>query len=80
MTEPTTFDFEDGRGPVPAHRHRNPDGSVGGWVSDEASGQEVGCVLELSGAWNAYGADSGTFLTLSQAKAFVERNPRSVHA
>ena len=52
---------------------------LGSWaLYDEASGQEVGCVLELSGAWNAYGADSGTFLTLSQAKAFVERNPRSV--
>ena len=29
-----TFDFGDGRGPVPAHQHINPDGSVGGWVAD----------------------------------------------
>lgn len=28
-----TYDFGDGRGPVPAHRHTNPDGSVGGLVS-----------------------------------------------
>lgn len=32
-----TFDFEDGNGPVPARRHRNPDGSVGGWVADTAT-------------------------------------------
>ncbi len=31
MPDPTTFDFEDGRGPVPAHRHTNG----GGWVSDD---------------------------------------------
>ena len=24
------FDFEDGNGPVPAHHHKNPDGSVSG--------------------------------------------------
>lgn len=30
------FDFGDGRGPVPARRHRNPDGSVGGWVANSA--------------------------------------------
>lgn len=30
----TEFDFGDG--PVPAHRHRNPDGSEGGWVADTA--------------------------------------------
>ena len=29
-----TFDF--GTGLVPAHRHVNPDGSVGGWVADTA--------------------------------------------
>jgi hypothetical protein len=26
-----TFDFCDVHGTVPAHRHRNPDGSEGGW-------------------------------------------------
>ncbi len=31
-----TFDFEDGKGPVAAKRHRNPDGSEGGWVADTA--------------------------------------------
>jgi len=29
-------DFGDGRGPVPAKRHVNPDGSMGGWVADAA--------------------------------------------
>jgi hypothetical protein len=32
----TTFDFQDGNGPRPAHRHVNPDGSEGGWVADTA--------------------------------------------
>ena len=36
MTE-LTFDFGDGRGPVPAHRHINPDKSEGGWVADSAT-------------------------------------------
>ncbi len=26
----------DGKGPVPAHRHQNPDGTTGGWVADTA--------------------------------------------
>ena len=30
------FDFNDGNGPVPAHRHINPDGTLGGWVADTA--------------------------------------------
>lgn len=30
----TTFDF--GAGPVPAHRHINPNGDLGGWVHDTA--------------------------------------------
>jgi len=29
-----SHDFKDGKGPVPAHRHINPDGTVGGWVAD----------------------------------------------
>jgi hypothetical protein len=31
----TTHDFGDGR-PVPAARHKNPDGSLGGWVARSA--------------------------------------------
>ena len=31
----TTFDFENG--PAKAHRHKNPDGSEGGWVADTAT-------------------------------------------
>ena len=34
--EATTFDFEDGNGPVPAARHKNPNGSEGGWVAATA--------------------------------------------
>ena len=30
----TIYNF--GSGPVPAHRHRNPDGSAGGWVADSS--------------------------------------------
>ena len=32
----TTFDFQDGHGPVPAHRHKNADGTEGGWVANTA--------------------------------------------
>jgi hypothetical protein len=32
----TLHDFRDGRGEVPAHKHTNPDGSEGGWVSDDS--------------------------------------------
>ena len=32
----STFDFHDGEGPVPAHRHKNPNGSLGGWVAETA--------------------------------------------
>ena len=35
MTPKTTFDF--GNGSVPAHRHQNPDGTLGGWVADSAT-------------------------------------------
>jgi hypothetical protein len=34
-TTETVFDF--GAGPVPAHRHTNPDGTEGGWVADTAT-------------------------------------------
>lgn len=30
------FDFDDGNGPVPAHRHLNPLGDLGGWVANSA--------------------------------------------
>ena len=36
----TTFDFEDGNGPVPAHRHSNG----GGWVADTAQVLEAAYV------------------------------------
>ena len=31
-----TFDFEDGNGPVPARRHTNQNGALGGWVAETA--------------------------------------------
>jgi len=33
MSAITTFEF-DGAGAVPAHRHRNPDDTEGGWVAE----------------------------------------------
>ena len=36
MENKSTFDFQDGNGPVPAHHHVNPDGSEGGWVAETA--------------------------------------------
>ena len=36
-TPPTATTFDFGEGPVPAHRHVNPDGSEGGWVADTAT-------------------------------------------
>ena len=35
-TPKSTFDFGDGNGRVPAHRHINPNGTLGGWVADTA--------------------------------------------
>ncbi len=32
----TMYDFGDGGGPVPAHRHINPGGDLGGWVANTA--------------------------------------------
>ena len=46
----TTFDF--GNGPVPAHRHKNPDGTEGGWVADTATVElttYVGADAKVSG-------------------------------
>jgi hypothetical protein len=36
-TPPTATTFDFGEGPVPAHRHVNPDGSEGGWVAETAT-------------------------------------------
>lgn len=36
----TTFDFQDGKGPVPAHQHPNG----GGWVADTARVEETAFV------------------------------------
>lgn len=39
-----TFDFQDRKGPVPAHRHQNPDGTPGGWVADTAMVAETATI------------------------------------
>ncbi len=46
MSKKTTFDFGDGGGPVPAHRHKNPDGTKGGWVADTATVEPSAFVRE----------------------------------
>ena len=45
-----TFDF--GNGPVPAQRHRNPDGSEGGWVAETASVAETVYVGKDAQIWD----------------------------
>src|SRR6185436_13203608 len=35
-TRPTLARYDFGDGPVPARQHRNPDGSLGGWVAETA--------------------------------------------
>jgi len=37
-------DFNDGNGKVKAHRHINPDKSIGGWVSDTVRVSGTACV------------------------------------
>lgn len=44
----TTFDFGDGNGEVPAHRHINPDGSVGGWVAETCFVESTAYIGERS--------------------------------
>ena len=45
------FDFKDGNGPIPAHHHLNPDGSVSetAWVADSASVAETAWILDNAG-------------------------------
>jgi len=65
---PETFDF--GNGPVPAHRHLNPDGTLGGWVAETAyaaptavvgadacvyDGAVVSGLARITGAAHVYG-------------------------
>ena len=51
---PTTYDFKDGNGPVPAHQHPNG----GGWVADTATVAETAYVCgtaKVYGNANVYG-------------------------
>ena len=52
----TTFNF--GSGEVPAHRHINPDGSIGGWVAETATVAPtayIGINAQVSGTARVYG-------------------------
>ena len=59
----TTFDF--GYGSVPAHRHTNPDGSLGGWVANTA------CVDSTARVFGA-AQGSGTAQVSGEAWVFDE--------
>ena len=63
--KPSTFDFDDGRGAVPAHQHINPDGSIGGWVADNVEFSAdakviINAKVFFSGYFKTY-VYSGTF-------------------
>lgn len=64
-----SHDFGDGEGPVPAHRHVNPDGTVGGWISDAA------VFDDRSQLWLGPGASIGGTVTLT-GKVVVDNNAR----
>lgn len=54
-----TFDFADGNGLVTACRHRNPDGSIGGWVASTARVAEtayIGPGARVYGKARVYGS------------------------
>ena len=48
MSDPILHDFQDGRGPVPAHPHSNG----GGWIADTAT---VDATARVSGDAQVYG-------------------------
>ena len=68
-TLPTTFDF--GAGLVAAHRHRNPNGSLGGWVADTA---QVFGKAQVSGEARVFGGArvSGGAQVFGKAQVFGE--------
>ena len=59
MIKENTFDFGDGNGSVPAHRHKNPDGTTGGFIAETAYvaptayvGKDA-CVYGLAGVYDS---------------------------
>ena len=71
-----TFDFEDGNGPVPAHHHTNPDGSVAdtAWVANTA---RVSDTAQVSGnAW-VYGTARVSGYALVSGNARVSEGEHS---
>ena len=71
----TTFDFEDGNGPVPAHQHPNG----GGWVADTATVDDTAHVGPHARVFNTARVEGGARV-YSKAqvggKAQVEGNAR----
>ena len=70
----TTFDFQDGNGPVPAHQHKNG----GGWVADSATVERTAQVFgdaRVYGDAQVYG-DARVFgdARLVKGYAFATKN------
>jgi hypothetical protein len=66
----TTYDFGDG--PVPAHRHKNPDGTKGGWVANTAMVEPtayVGADARVSGNAVVYGDAEAAFIEAMKGNA-----------
>lgn len=73
----TTFDFQDGNGPVPAHRHPNG----GGWVADTANVEEtayVGPNAQVYGSAHVEGGVSLLCDTRISGVSCVAYNPLHV--
>jgi hypothetical protein len=69
-----TFDFGDGLGSVPATRHKNPDGSLGGWVAATAQVSGTAWVsgnAQVSGPYcKATRSDGHEFAVFKTSKGF----------
>ena len=82
------FNFGDGNGPVPAHRHQNPDGSEGGWIAETANVADTATVgKDAKGSGNACVSDhaqiTGSAQVYGKAQVFDEAlvyNDAVIHA
>ena len=72
MKKVLTFDFEDGNGPVPAHRHVNKEGFEGGWVAETATVERNAWVSDTArvygNAWVSEGEHSGSNNPVEETK------------
>jgi len=48
-----SFDFDDGRGEVPAHQHVNKNGEAGGWVEDNCTVSDDSHISDNSRVYNS---------------------------